>query len=289
MQKETSLDMIVEQQKKGDAPYRYDEYQKYLILYTISRYLTSIHSNNQVHGNIRLTNILLDDKYSPQIQFERKEDESIKYLVSLSPEAIEREPLTKESDIYSFGVIILQVLTQKINIFSEYSEEVDTIKQLIKNNINPFNQSENIPSLLSSILSLCFSRNKTKRPSARTIQSIFEKILSEKQYEKQNNELKKESIQTKSSKQKIVKLTKRRKFPQKLKNAFRGYKPSKHRENTFETFISILDEEDGKCVDIKEDDIFTIVQQTKVSPQRAIEALYEVNGDLVTALMITLK
>ena len=83
---------------------------------------------------------------------------------------------------------------------------------------------------------------------------------------------------------KIVKLTKRKKFPQKLKNAFRGYKPSKHIENTFETILSILDEEDGKCVDIKEDDIFTIVQQTKVSPQRAIETLYEVNGDLVAAL-----
>ena len=140
--------MIVERQKKGDAPYIYDEYQKYLILYTISQYLTKIHSNNQVHGNVRLTNILLDDKYSPQITFKQKEDESIKYLVSLSPEAIEHEQLTKESDIYSFGVIILQVLTHKINIFSDYSEEVDAIKLLIKNNVNPFNHSENVPSCL---------------------------------------------------------------------------------------------------------------------------------------------
>lgn len=47
---------------------------------------------------MRLINISLDEKYSPQVIFDQKEDESIKYLVSLSPEAIKQEQLTKESE-----------------------------------------------------------------------------------------------------------------------------------------------------------------------------------------------
>ena len=43
----------------------------------------------------------------------------IGYIVSLPPEIIQNKDYTPKSDIYSFGIIILQVLTNQINVFSD--------------------------------------------------------------------------------------------------------------------------------------------------------------------------
>ena len=300
MQDGKSLDSIIEQQEKGYSPQGYDKYQEFYILYAISNFLLNIHSNDQVHGNMRLTNISLDEKYSPQVKFDQKEDESIKYLVSLSPEAIKQEQLTKESDIYSFGIIILQVLTHKINIFSDYSNESEVIKLLVKNNISPFNYSKSVPDRLSNILSLCFSGNKTKRPSAITIQSILKKILSEKNYEKQVNE-KKKSIKSKKCSSNKKKKSISKKYSSNTKTTIppsykkiieRCWAAEPYERPSFQEILNLLkkqseeeEEDNQECNEFKEEDINLIMQQSNVSRNRAISALREANGDLVTAVM----
>lgn len=114
------LDAIIKLQNYGKLIQGYDKCQEIYILYKVCQLLASIHLNNQNHGSIRLSNILLDERYSPCVMKSTDnsiQNESIEYIVSLSPETIFKQEHTAESDIYSFGIMILQVLTHQINIF----------------------------------------------------------------------------------------------------------------------------------------------------------------------------
>ena len=125
-----SLQYIIEQQIQAKSNINYDPTQEYLILYGISCFLQDFHSNKKVHGSLKLTNVLLDDKYKPYVsdpciyeiipkQNSKITDKTIDYIVSLSPELLNDNQPTKESDIYSFGILILQVLKHEVNIFSD--------------------------------------------------------------------------------------------------------------------------------------------------------------------------
>lgn len=90
---------------------------------------------------------------------------------------------TKESDIYSFGILILQVLKHEINVFSEHFENVESIEELILKNIQPIIPKD-IPTQLSEILESCFSEDPNQRPYASDLKDVFEKILNEERYKK---------------------------------------------------------------------------------------------------------
>ncbi|MCO5611931.1 hypothetical protein L7F22_066190 [Adiantum nelumboides] len=75
-----------------------------------------------IHCNLQPSNILLDENFEPQISGLRyclrsnlkklvHEESEASYM---SPECIHSEPLTKESQVYSFGVFVLELLTRQV-------------------------------------------------------------------------------------------------------------------------------------------------------------------------------
>lgn len=199
-----SLQYIIYQQMSGTNIYKYDDTQEFLILYGISCFLECFHSSKKVHGSIKLTNILLDEIFFPYVsdtclyeicpkQNSKTTTKTLEYIISLSPETLRDQFPTKESDIYSFGILILQVLKHKINIFSNNSEKVDEIEQLIQMNTKP--RTDGIPPKISKILDSCFSENPKNRPSATEIKKVFIEILSDSKYEKRLKEFESRFIQ----------------------------------------------------------------------------------------------
>ncbi|KAK2989362.1 hypothetical protein RJ640_005824 [Escallonia rubra] len=80
--------------------------------------LKYLHSNNVAHGNIKPSNILLTDQYSACIT-----DFGITQLVSSAvtpnptgfhaPEMVDSRKISQKADVYSFGVMLLELLTGK--------------------------------------------------------------------------------------------------------------------------------------------------------------------------------
>lgn len=195
-----SLQYIVQQQLQGKFVTNYDNTQEYLILYGISHFLESYHKDKKVHGSIKLSNVLLNDNFFPFVSdpslyqiinkpsISTLKNKTIDYLVSLSPEEISNKNLTQFSDIYSFGILILQVLTHKINVFTNDDTNIQQIEQMILNNTSPeIPHHDSISPELSKILTLCFSSEPEKRPTATSIKKVFEEILSSERYERRFN------------------------------------------------------------------------------------------------------
>src|SRR5437016_1372254 len=83
-----------------------------IIIFFIS--LNKIHSGGLVHHDLHSRNILIDDEKSliadlglcEPVKKDKKENEVYGVLPYLAPEVLSGKPYTKESDIYSFGMIM---------------------------------------------------------------------------------------------------------------------------------------------------------------------------------------
>lgn len=82
--------------------------------------LIFLHSNNPsiVHGNLKSTNVLLDANFVSKLSdfgiyrlIPRDEKNDPTVSVYVDPEFLETGELTVESDIYSFGIVLMRMLT----------------------------------------------------------------------------------------------------------------------------------------------------------------------------------
>jgi serine/threonine protein kinase len=74
-----------------------------------------MHDRNAVHGHLKPTNLLLDEKWRVRIgDFgTSKFGGSGGYAHYLSPERFHNRPQSREGDVYSFGLILYEVVTGK--------------------------------------------------------------------------------------------------------------------------------------------------------------------------------
>ncbi|CAN4087731.1 unnamed protein product [Withania somnifera] len=87
--------------------------------------LIFVHANDPciVHGNLRPTNILLDAKFVSKIsdlgvhllisQNENSNNDDPEASIYVDPQCVDKEQLTVESDVYSFGFLLLRLLTAR--------------------------------------------------------------------------------------------------------------------------------------------------------------------------------
>ncbi|KAF8779541.1 hypothetical protein HU200_002598 [Digitaria exilis] len=97
-------------------------------------YLHSSAFPSIIHGDVKSSNILLDDKYMAKVtdfgasHMVAKNESQLMTIVQgtlgyLDPEYLQERQLTEKSDVYSFGVVILELITGKTAIYSEDSSE----------------------------------------------------------------------------------------------------------------------------------------------------------------------
>uniref|UniRef100_R7W4H6 Putative kinase-like protein TMKL1 n=1 Tax=Aegilops tauschii TaxID=37682 RepID=R7W4H6_AEGTA len=73
--------------------------------------LDHLHTRSQkpiIHGNLKTSNIMLDADFQPRDMLETAAVQGYK-----APELIKMREVTRESDVYSLGVILLEMLAQK--------------------------------------------------------------------------------------------------------------------------------------------------------------------------------
>ncbi|RHZ80298.1 hypothetical protein Glove_137g28 [Diversispora epigaea] len=153
------------------------------ILYTIANALESMHKNEQTHRDLSSKNnqtfkshleipinqlSLGDSKDTIPIIGYYKND----LLPYFAPEILRGEPHTKKCDIYSFGILMWELSTNKLPFHdSRNSKLIDSIRY---RNLRPLVEVDT-PDCYVKLMKNCWSPNQDKRPSASELVKTLEK------------------------------------------------------------------------------------------------------------------
>lgn len=202
--KNQSLKNLIQKIEKRNIINKFDNTQKLIIIYGILYFLDSIHRNYKMHGRLMASNVLLDSNFNPYISdyylcqlntiglFTESNCKMIDYIISMPPEILTSDSTNtycQKSDIYSFGIILLQILTQRINVYSDISDNSETIKTLKIIGVKPLMEKTNkskLENYLYDIINRCLEPKPNDRPTAHDIMIIINSIIqNEQEYDKQ--------------------------------------------------------------------------------------------------------
>jgi len=174
---------VVEYAKKKDNGFKLDAVRQ------IARGLEYLHDQSVIHGDLRGSNVLVDDDGHPRICdyglafiIEPSEFTSIKTAGACrwtSPEIMNPPEdaastndsaalFTKESDIYAFGVTVLEIFTGKIP-FSHKKNDSSVIFTVLEGGRPDFPDSLNEQKDLKELIQNCWDQEPSRRPTSRAV------------------------------------------------------------------------------------------------------------------------
>lgn len=172
--------------------------QRMNLLYCIFEGLNYLHSKNIVLGNLNSGSILLVNEvlsersiisalladFSSHLVLLRKNNYSsrsesppIVQSIWAAPEVLNNFPVNTKSDIYSLGIIIWELFSERIP-FEETKKPEEHLKILIsKKNLKPDMDLLllNTPDFLKALIKSCLSTNPEDRPNIKQILNNFGK------------------------------------------------------------------------------------------------------------------
>ena len=159
----------------------FDYLSKIRILSQIAKGLLDIHNAEKVHKDFHSGNILI--KNIPYIsdfglcQPANKEMQSVKkgvygVLPYVAPEVLRGSQYTKAADIYSFGIIMNELMSEEIPYHDIPHDQILTfgICQGLRPKI-----SEDTPKLLADLIMKCWDAKVESRPTAKELDQILNK------------------------------------------------------------------------------------------------------------------
>ena len=161
-------------QHRPGAP-RLSPSHKTLIAIGISHGMMELHRQGVMHRDLKTLNILLDDRLLPRIcdfgisRFADDSDEMTKEIGTphwMAPEMWESDHYTEKVDVYAFGMILWEMVTEQTPFKGKSSIQVATA--VCKNNERPPIPSS-CPTTLKNLIQMCWHRDPEKRPSFKQI------------------------------------------------------------------------------------------------------------------------
>ena len=143
--------------------------------------LQYMHENNIIHRDIKSLNILLDADDYPKIcdfGMSRKMPEDLSLMSHAvgtlrwnAPEIIRYEKYNQKIDVYSYGMILWELLTRQVP-FSSIPNDAYIIFAIVNKKKRPLIPSD-CPQNLSQLIELCWRENPDERPEMKTIVKLF--------------------------------------------------------------------------------------------------------------------
>lgn len=149
------------------------------IAYQIAYGMNNIHEKGYIHCDLKTLNVLLDDNDNVCIaDFGLVQKQSTEYKVLYggtynysAPEILVSIPYTKKIDVYSYGIVLWEMLTRRVPFHDKNYE--NTYNHVVTCNWRlPI--PHDTPQKLSNLIQKCWSRNPDDRPDFKTIVSMFE-------------------------------------------------------------------------------------------------------------------
>lgn len=153
-------------------------WDKFSKLWEIASGLRDIHEQNLIHHDLHSGNILndyftsciTDLGLSRHVNCQKQEGQIFGVLSYVAPEVLQGQPYTQEADIYSFGMIIYELLTG-LPPFYNYAHD-SVLAMRICEGLRPQFQIK-IPQDLEELINECWGVDPLKRPSAEELSDIL--------------------------------------------------------------------------------------------------------------------
>ncbi|CAN8317747.1 unnamed protein product [Cochlearia groenlandica] len=191
--------------------------QVLMIILQLAKALRYLHNNGIVHRDVKPANVLLDEKLSPYLAdfglAEYKENlrevslhnwkssgkptggfhkkNMVGTLIYMAPELLRKEMYTEKSDIYSFGILINELLTgvvpytdlrgeaQAHTVLEMNYTEQQLTAAIVSSGLRPAlaEIGLHVPKNLLSLIEKCWEADPSKRPSLDNVVFELESIL----------------------------------------------------------------------------------------------------------------
>lgn len=172
-----TLDRLIDKVATGESPDNWETI-KAINIFGITAGMAYIHQHDMIHRDLKPSNIFLDENYYPKIgdfavskKFKEGTENDIEQTIGvgtpvfMAPELIENPHYSNKVDVYSYAIVLYQLLTLK----HPYSDEKNlTPYNLFKNvqkGVRPTILDREINDIYLELIYNCWSGDPDKRPS----------------------------------------------------------------------------------------------------------------------------
>jgi len=156
------------------------------IIMGITKGIFHLHKENIIHRDIAARNILLTSLYEPKVSDfglarTNKKEENVTVsevgpLKWMAPECIESKKYSTKSDVWAFGITIIEILTKELPYPT--LSNIITASKIVNREISPVSMIPKYTSVgLTDLLKKCFQFNEESRPEFDVILSSLESIF----------------------------------------------------------------------------------------------------------------
>ena len=146
--------------------------QKTIIAMEIASGMMSLHEQNAIHRDLKSLNILLTDDLHPKVcdfgtarylveEEEAMTNEEIGTPAWMAPEVFKKEPYSFKVDVYSFGVLLWELLTETTP-FKDMTAGVQVGREVCDGKRPPIPPT--CPEGLRELIILCWDGDPSRRP-----------------------------------------------------------------------------------------------------------------------------
>jgi len=151
----------------------------------ISKGMNYLHQNNIIHRDLKTANLLMDENKVVKVAdfgVARVKDQSGVMTAEtgtyrwMAPEIIEHKPYDHKADVFSFAIVLWELLTGKIPY--EYLTPLQAAIGVVQKGIRPTIPKDTHPKLVD-LLQKCWHRDPAERPDFSEILEILQRLSKE--------------------------------------------------------------------------------------------------------------
>ncbi|KAI5647769.1 hypothetical protein M9H77_33774 [Catharanthus roseus] len=151
----------------------------------VSKGMNYLHQNNIIHRDLKAANLLMDEnevvkvadfgvaRVKAQTGVMTAETGTYRWM---APEVIEHKPYDHKADVFSFGIVVWELLTGKLPY--EYLTPLQAAIGVVQKGLRPTIPKHTLPKL-AELLERCWQHDSTLRPDFSEIIEILQQISKE--------------------------------------------------------------------------------------------------------------